>query len=79
MELARNHTNESHVGQHYAIWLEEKGCKNWRDYYLNPTGNMSEEEYPRLEILVEKEGNFSTARETGENGKFQKNITIIHG
>ena len=62
MELARNHTNESHVGQHYAIWLEEKGCKNWRDYYLNPTGNMSEEEYPRLEILVEKEGNILNSK-----------------
>jgi len=62
VELARNHTNESHVGQHYAIWLEEKGCKNWRDYYLNPTGNMSEEEYPRLEILVEKEGNILNSK-----------------
>lgn len=62
VELARNHTNESHVGQHYAIWLEEKGCKNWRDYYLSPTGNMSEEEYPRLEILVEKEGNILNSR-----------------
>ncbi len=39
-ELARNHTNEAHVGQHYALWLEEKGCKNWRDYFLAPTGNM---------------------------------------
>jgi len=39
-ELARNHTNEAHVGQHYALWLEEKGCKNWRDYFLPPTGNM---------------------------------------
>jgi len=40
IELARNHTNEAHVGQHYALWLEEKGCKNWRDFYLPPTGNM---------------------------------------
>ncbi len=40
VELARNHTNESHVGQHYAIWLEEKGCANWRDYFLPPTGTM---------------------------------------
>jgi len=39
-ELARNHTNEAHVGQHYALWLEEKGCKNWRDYFLPPTGNL---------------------------------------
>lgn len=40
VELARNHTNEAHVGQHYAIWLEEQGCHNWRDYYLPPTGTM---------------------------------------
>lgn len=40
VELARNHTVEAHVGQHYALWLEQKGCKNWRDYFLEPTGNM---------------------------------------
>lgn len=39
-ELTRPHTNEAHIGQHYAIWLEEKGCTNWRDYFLPPTGNM---------------------------------------
>ncbi|CAM3634658.1 sulfatase-like hydrolase/transferase [Cohnella lubricantis] len=40
VELARNHTNEAHVGQHYALWMEEKGCRNWRDYFLPPTGTM---------------------------------------
>lgn len=40
VELARNHTNEALVGQHYALWLEEKGCGNWRDYFLPPTGTM---------------------------------------
>ncbi|GIP37873.1 sulfatase [Paenibacillus sp. J31TS4] len=40
VELARNHTNEAHVGQHYALWLEEQGCRNWRDYFLPPTGTM---------------------------------------
>ncbi|MCR2803742.1 sulfatase family protein [Paenibacillus soyae] len=40
VELARNHTNEAHVGQHYALWMEEKGCVNWRDYFLPPTGTM---------------------------------------
>jgi len=39
VELARNHTDEPHVGQHYVLWLEEKGCKNWRDYFRPPTGN----------------------------------------
>ena len=40
VELARNHTNEAHVGQHYALWMEEKGCDNWRDYFVSPTGTM---------------------------------------
>lgn len=45
VELARNHTDEAHVGQHYAIWLEEKGCHNWRDYYQPPTGNNPNQKY----------------------------------
>lgn len=39
VELARNHADEAHVGQHYAIWMEEKGLTNWRDYFSPPTGN----------------------------------------
>ena len=37
-ELARNHTDEAHVGQHYVLWLLEKGVKNWREYFSPPTG-----------------------------------------
>ena len=40
VELARNHTDEAHVGQHYALWMEEKGLPNWRDFFLQPTGNV---------------------------------------
>ncbi|ULL18157.1 DUF4976 domain-containing protein [Paenibacillus sp. H1-7] len=43
VELARNHTNEAHVGQHYALWMEEKGCADWRSYFLPPTGTMDKE------------------------------------
>lgn len=39
VELARNHVDEAHVGQHYALWMEKKGCSNWRDYFCEPTGN----------------------------------------
>jgi uncharacterized sulfatase len=39
-ELARNHTDEAHVGQHYALWMEEKGLTNWRDYFSKPTGTQ---------------------------------------
>lgn len=38
VELARNHADSDEVGQHYALWLEEKGCLNWRDYFEEPTG-----------------------------------------
>jgi arylsulfatase A-like enzyme len=41
IELARNHADEAHVGQHYAIWMEENGAKNWRDWFRSPTGNAS--------------------------------------
>jgi len=33
VETARMHACESHAGQHYAIWMEEKGLANWRDYF----------------------------------------------
>lgn len=39
VELARNHVDEPLVGQHYALWLEENGCTNWRDYFQPPIGN----------------------------------------
>jgi len=34
VETARMHGDESHAGQHYAIWMEEKGLKNWQDYFF---------------------------------------------
>ncbi|MFO7822009.1 MAG: sulfatase-like hydrolase/transferase [Lentisphaeria bacterium] len=38
VELARNHTDEAHVGQHYALWMEEKGYSNWRDFFCKRGG-----------------------------------------
>ena len=43
VELVRGHTNEADIGMHYALWMEQKGCKNWRGFFLPPTGNMSKE------------------------------------
>lgn len=40
IELLRNHTAEQHVGQHYALWMEEKGLKDWRKYFFPPAGRM---------------------------------------
>ncbi len=39
VELARNHGDEFLVGQHYALWMEENGLGNWRDFFRPPTGN----------------------------------------
>lgn len=50
VELARNHTNEFLVGQHYAAWMEEKGLSNWRDYFAEPVGRMKETVTGRWEI-----------------------------
>jgi arylsulfatase A-like enzyme len=33
VEITRNHTDEGHAGQHYGLWLEEKGLKNWREFF----------------------------------------------
>lgn len=43
IDLARNHTDEAHVGQHYAIWLEERGVNDWRRYFRKPTGTSDEQ------------------------------------
>ncbi|GAB5559814.1 MAG: sulfatase-like hydrolase/transferase [Synoicihabitans sp.] len=34
-ELARNHADESHAGQHYALWMEEQGLTDWRKHFQN--------------------------------------------
>lgn len=44
-ELARNHTDEAHVGQHYALWMEEQGATNWRDYFCQPTGTHEKQQW----------------------------------
>ena len=33
VELARNHADESLAGQHYAIWMQENGLKDWQRYF----------------------------------------------
>ncbi len=45
VELARNHTDEAHVGQHYALWMEEKGFKDWREHFSRPTGTREPQKH----------------------------------
>ena len=33
VETARNHADESHAGQHFALKLEQQGPTNWQDYF----------------------------------------------
>ncbi|MBL7076199.1 MAG: sulfatase-like hydrolase/transferase [Kiritimatiellae bacterium] len=47
VELARNHVDEAHVGQHYALWMEEKAPGAWRDYFVPTPANLPEHDgYP---------------------------------
>ncbi len=57
VELARNHTDEAHVGQHYAIWMEENGLHNWRDYFRPPTGTNDRQ---RRKWLIPEEYHYDT-------------------
>lgn len=41
IELARNHADESHVGQHYAIWMEERGLADWKEYFQPVKGDYA--------------------------------------
>lgn len=38
VEIARNHGDESHAGQHYALWMEEQGLTDWRKYFRDWQG-----------------------------------------
>jgi arylsulfatase A-like enzyme len=33
VELGRMHGDEGHAGQHYALWMQEQGCANWREFF----------------------------------------------
>jgi uncharacterized sulfatase len=62
-ELARNHADEAHVGQHYALWMEAQGAENWRDYFQPPTGNTPAQKH-RWNIPEELHANTWIAERT---------------
>ncbi len=74
VDLTRNHTNEAHVGQHYALWLEENGCKNWRDYFLPRTGKMNPAEKYEWKIPEKYHYNTWIAEKTNHQLKSIKRI-----
>lgn len=44
VQIARNHAAEAHAGQHYGVWMEEKGLKNWRDYFARWPSDRAEQD-----------------------------------
>ncbi len=44
VETGRMHGHESHAGQHYAIWMKEKGLEDWQDYFIQYP-STSDEKY----------------------------------
>ncbi|PRY20862.1 arylsulfatase A-like enzyme [Aliiruegeria haliotis] len=41
IELCRNHADEPHVGEHYAAWMEDKGLKDWKEYFQPVPGDTA--------------------------------------
>jgi arylsulfatase A-like enzyme len=70
VETARMHANESHAGQHYAIWMEEKGLTNWRDYFQewppNPNDKYAGPYYHRDALTWDLPEEFHHTRWIGE-------------
>jgi uncharacterized sulfatase len=44
IEILRNHVDSFLVGQHYALWMEEKGF-DWREHFSLPTGNVDRQKH----------------------------------
>jgi len=66
VETARMHACESHVGQHYAIWMEQKGLKNWKDYFEDFPPNPEKEKRLRSNRHWALPEEFHYTRWTGE-------------
>jgi arylsulfatase A-like enzyme len=52
VELARNHADEAHVGQHYVLWMLEQGFTDWPACFQKPTGT-AEKQYGRWNLPEE--------------------------
>lgn len=60
VELARPHGDESHVGQHYAIWMEEKLKKEgrspdeWKSWFRKPDQSKFENSNAAMRKIMEE-------------------------
>ena len=50
VELTRNHGDEGHVGQHYALWLEDKVGDKWKEWFCKPLGKKDKKEFGEWSI-----------------------------
>lgn len=70
VETARMHANESHAGQHYALWMEEKGLTNWEEYFQewprNPNDKYAGPYYQRDMLAWDLPEEFHHSRWIGE-------------
>lgn len=70
VETARMHGDESHAGQHYAIWLEEHGLADWKEYFRpwpetpDPTNKYYERENRTWKLPEELHYSVWTAERT---------------
>lgn len=44
IELTRNHGDEGHVGQHYALWLQKHLGDGWKQWFCKPMGAKKKKE-----------------------------------
>jgi len=62
VELARNHGDETHVGQHYALWMIEKLKKEgrnpneWQKWFKNLNISSYANVTPEMQKVMEKNG-----------------------
>jgi len=62
VELARNHGNESHAGQHYVLWMIDKLKKEgrdpdeWKQWFLDPKVIPYANVNPEMQKVMDKNG-----------------------
>jgi arylsulfatase A-like enzyme len=66
VETARMHGCESHAGQHYAIWMEENGLTNWRDYFEDYPADSAKRERLRANMHWDLPERYHYTTWTGE-------------
>ncbi|NLB27267.1 MAG: sulfatase-like hydrolase/transferase, partial [Bacteroidales bacterium] len=62
VELARPHGDESHVGQHFTIWMQKKlkregkNSDEWKKWFRKPLESLYPENNPKMKSIMEKNG-----------------------